>query len=242
MKIGITSQSVSAVKKILNATWSSELAEDLQGAHGLDVENELLNAMAAEILREIEQEVLNEILIGATAGNVNWSYTVAASHTAQEYYQTLYHALIDASALVYNARYQQPNYIIAGTNVYGYMQKASQFNVMPRSAPEAGPIVSGVRFQGTFAGLWDVFSTPYINANTAIVSYYPQSMLHAGFIFAPYIPLDAMERVYAETLAYDDTDLPGGYVNTDKFTRNVRTRYATYLCAANMFSTIHIHA
>lgn len=240
LKMAVHSHSATATKDILNATWSMEVEEDAMGALGIDVEAELVEEMAAEILREIESRVLNEILVGATAGNANWSWTVPATYTAATWYETLYHSIIDADNYIWNNRHRSADYIICGTTFAGYLQKTEDFT--SESEPDQGPVRSGVQRIGTFRKMWDVYKTPYINAQRAIVSYYPVSMLHAGYIWAPYIPLMPMPKVYAEMEPYNDATLPGAYVNTDKWNRNVRTRNAKYFCAPEMFATLSIAA
>ena len=242
LRYKLTNTTVEATKDILNATWSSEAEEDVAGGLGLNLEQELLTVMTEEILRELEQRVLTAILVGATAGNVNWAWTPTAAYTsAQEYYQTLFHAFIDAENYVAAAMYRNCDYIIAGSRVLGYLKKASTWEMAPRSLDPAGPVASGVQLSGR-VGMWDVYSTPYINQDRAIISYYPKGMLHGGYIFAPYIPLMPMPKVYAEMQPYDDATLPGAYVNTDKWNRNVRTRNAVYFCEPQMFATISISA
>lgn len=241
LRMDVVSDSVTAEKDILNATWSTEIEEDAMGALGIDVEREMLDAMGGEILREHEERVLNEILAGATAGNVNWAWTMGGTYTSHtDWYQTLHHAFIDAEQNVRTNRHRRCNYIVCGLTVVSYVRKASWFQADQGSGDPAGPISSGVVREGR-VGLWDIYSTPYINANVAIVSYYPETMLHAGYVWSPYIPLAPMPKVYAEMLPHDDA-VPGALVNRDKWNRNVRTRNAKRMVQPNMFATVTIAA
>lgn len=241
IRMKVTSESVNAVKRILAATWSTEVEEDARGALGIDVEAELVNEMGVEILRAIEQEILQDMLTNATAGNVNWSWTAAAGYTDAEWFQTLGHKLIDAERLVRVQRHRRCQYIICGLRFEAYLRKMSIFNTTAPRDPD-GPIQSGVEYIGNVNGLWDVYSTPYINQDRAIMSYYPEGVLHAGYIFAPYIPLTPMEKIYAEMAAYNDQTLPGALTLTDKWTRAVRTRFALKYCQPLMFATLSISA
>ncbi len=241
MRLKITRESVTATKDILNAEWSTELQEDMRGTLGLDPESELLQAMAEEILRELEERVLKHIETGAGAGNVNWDDTVVSGYTAKEWYETLFHAIIDAEKLVRDTRHRNCNYIIAGSQLVTFLMKATNFTLTPDIGPSmAGPLPSGVRFEGRLANRWDLYSTPYISQEKAIVSYYPESMLHSGYIWSPYVPLMPMPTTYATMRDYDDGTLPGALVNNDGYNRNVRTRNGRYFCEPSMFATITV--
>jgi hypothetical protein len=45
----------------IRATWTPELAQDLQAFHGIDVEAELTALLSQEIAREIDREIINTI-------------------------------------------------------------------------------------------------------------------------------------------------------------------------------------
>jgi len=242
LKMVITSETVTAIKHILGATWSTEVAEDARGALGIDVEGALVNQMAQEILRAIDQVCLTEILVGAGSGNTNWHWTIGAAYTtAKSWYQTLGDALIDAEADIYDNRYRHADWIVGGRRFCTYLKKMQSFIPAPR--PKGGPVPfrMGVQQIGV-QGLWDVYMTSYLNTDRAIMGYYPTSQLDTGYIYSPYIPLAPMPLVYAEFAAYDDATLPGAYTNVDKFSRNVRTRFAKKMVVANAYSTLSISA
>ena len=236
----LTSVSVTATKDMLNATWSQELEEDLMGAMGINIESEMLTAMAGEIMRELEQRVIQDILNGATAGNVNWDATVPSGYTRVDWYETLYHSLLDAEKLVRTNRHQRTNYLVCGLDFVTYLLKTQRFQAKEGNEPVEGPLSAGTRFEGSFGGRWQVYSTPYMTSAKAILSYYPIGMFHAGYIYMPYIPLMPMERTYADMRPFDDATLPGALENRDMWNRNVRTRWGKYLCAPDMFATVTI--
>jgi hypothetical protein len=241
IKMQIIKATVTAEKRILGAVWSHEVAEDAAGALNIDVESELVQQMSLEILRELDQVILAEMLLWAGAGNVNWAWTPAAGHTNKEWYETLGHAVIDAEDLIYGQRFRSADWIIAGRNVVKYLRKMQDFKPEPRNQP-FDPFALGVQMVGRVEGFWDVYLTSHINSNRAIVGVYPSSQTDTGYVFAPYIPLTPMPRVYAEFLPHDDATLPGAFVNTDKFSRNVRTRYGKKLCVPQLYATLSIAA
>jgi len=234
---GLSTVSVTAITDKLNATWTQEAQEDLMGVMGLDLGAEMLRTMAEEILREIEERVLNEIFNGAAAGNTDWSDTVGSGYTATEWYETIFHAFIDSEKLVRQNRHAACNYIVCGLNVAGFLQKTQRF--VAQTTPQVEALRSGTRFEGTFLNRWDVYSSEYVDSDTAVISIYPNGM-HTGYIWMPYIPLMPMPRMYAESKNYDDAVLPGALVNTDSWTQNIRTRNGKYMCEPTQFATVTI--
>jgi hypothetical protein len=244
VKMQIQKTTVTADKKILGASWSQEVEEDARGALNIDVENELVTQMSLEIQHEIDQIILAEILLWAQAGNVNWAWTVPVAppySSHKDYYQTLGHAFIDAEDLIYAQRYRRADWIVAGRRVVRYIRKMQDFKPEPRNQP-FDPFAMGVELVGRVEGFWDVYLTSYINQDRAIMGCYPRSQTDTGYVYAPYIPLMPMPKVYAEFLAYNDATLPGAYLNTDKWSRNVRTRYGKKLVVPQLYSTLSIAA
>lgn len=241
LKMRIEGITITAIKDILGASWSTEVMEDARGALGIDVESELVNEMAAEIMREIDQRILNEILLWASAGNINWTWDyVAANETAKQHYETLGHAMIDAEDLIYAQRYRSAQWVVGGRHFVSFIRKMQDFKPEPRTQPPDA-FRMGVELVGRVEGYWDVYLTTFINTNRAIMGVYPTTQLDTGYIYMPYIPLAPMPLMYAEFLPYDDSTLPGAYVNTDKWSRNVRTRYGKRLVVPQLYSTLAIY-
>jgi len=240
VKMEITKETVTATKDILGASWSTEVQEDAQGALNVDVESELVSNCAEEILRELEYRSLREILNGAGAGNVNWSSTVGTGHTNREWYETLHHAFIDAESLIYAQRYRNADWIIGGRTLISYAMKSATWKPAEKMSPPGPRSISGVEFVGRVEGFWDIYMTPYIPAARGIMGCYPRSTLDTGYVFAPYIPLAPMPLIYAEFKGPSDATMPGAYVNTDKWSRNVRTRNAKKMVVSELYSTITI--
>jgi len=244
LKMTITSETATAVKDILAATWSTEVAEDARGTLGIDVEGELVSTLAEEILRALDYRVVYEILTGAAAGNTTWHWTNPGAYTDKDHYETLGHAFIDAENDIYGNRYRRADYIVCGRSVASYIRKMQDFKPEPRNrVPSGGRFAMGVELIGRVTGYWDIFETPAAFMNLrGIMGMYPRSQIDTGYIFAPYIPITPMPLVYAEMMPYDDATMPGAYVNTDKWTRNVRTRNAKKMVVPEMFSTLTIAA
>lgn len=238
LNLKITSTSVTASKDILGVTWSHEAMVDARYSLGIDVESELVNAAAEEILRELDQRVLMEILDGAAAGNVNWSSTMGSGYTtAKDWYETLGHAFIDAQAYIDTARFQDADFIIAGTTLYPYIAKMPDFTSV-KTGPDTGEapgIKLATEFMGTIKGGVDVYKSHVITAAKGIVGYYPKRAIDGGYIWMPYEPLSPRPVVYAD---YDDSS--GAYTNQDAYTRNLATRNGKLYIHTDAYATITV--
>jgi hypothetical protein len=107
----------------------------------------------------------------------------------------------------------------------------------------------GTEVVGRLDGQWDIWKTPLLGSNHAIVGAYPKGIVDAGFIFAPYIPITPMPLVYAEYVYNTDAEGEGpgygepphgAYLNTDKWTRNVRTRNAMKMVVPELYAKVVI--
>jgi len=235
LKMTITAETITAYKDILAATWSSEVMEDVMGTLGLNVHQELITHCAQEIVREMDYRVLAAMIGGATAGAVSWSSTVPAGSTDKEHYETLGHAFIDASALIAAKRYRRGEWIVAGQNVVKYLRKMQDFKPTPDRDVYTQPTTQGVELVGRIEGFWNVYTSFSIDDDLALMGVYPRSQMDTGFVLAPYIPIEAMPLIYA-----DMTAVTGVYTNKDKWTRNVRTRYAYKVVVGDLFATVTI--
>lgn len=233
----MTYEDITAERRQLSAVYSQTAAEDLMGAMQIDIEQENYFHMAGEILRETEQVGILGINSAASAGSVTWSPTVPDGVTAFDHYQTLYNSLIDAEIYVSQLYFRECNYIICGLGFAGYLRKSNRFASLPGNTGPGERIQSGVNLIGSLEGHWDVYSTPLMPTNSAFMSFYPTDMTHGGAVWAPYVPMTRMPKVYAGAETRDDG---GQLVNNDQWTLNVRTRQAFEVLLPNMFSKITI--
>ena len=69
MTMDVVSQAVEAGSRKLQAGWTIEAMQDLNAQHGLDLESEMTQALSAEIVQEIDQEIITDLI--ALAGTVD---------------------------------------------------------------------------------------------------------------------------------------------------------------------------
>lgn len=73
LDIKIDSVDVRAKSRKLKVKWTPELGQDLNAYHNLDAEVELTTIMSEQIALEIDQEILEDLIKGATASTFYWS-------------------------------------------------------------------------------------------------------------------------------------------------------------------------
>jgi hypothetical protein len=233
VKLTVTSMDITAEKDILAAVWSQEVEEDAAGALGLNVRQTLVNAAAGEIAREHDQRILWEIYNGA-ATETTWSQTVAAGHTTKEWAETLVHALITADMNIWGTHYRRADWIVVGPTFFEWLLRSQSF-VSTRTDAEMAS--TGIELVGRLSQLYDVYLSPYITTLGAVMGRYTRETVDTGYVIAPYIPLSPMPAIYAEM---DPSD--GRFLNTDKWTQNIRTRQAKAMVQNTMFARVLLTA
>jgi hypothetical protein len=76
IRMKLSSQLIEAHTKKLGAAWSIEEMQDLRAYHGLDAAQELLGGVARELALEVNMEVLNDMILQATAGALTFGTTM----------------------------------------------------------------------------------------------------------------------------------------------------------------------
>ena len=234
LQVTITKETVTAEKRILNAVYSTEVFEDARGALGIDIGSELVQQMSESIAREIDYHALSLMLAQATAGNTNWDHNVPSGITEKEHYETLDHAVIDTGENIHANVFRREEWVVGGRTFVSYIRKANAFRI---ESMGNGPrrFMSGVERIGRVNDRWDLFESPMVPDDQAIVSYYPRSNIDTPFVLCPYVPLDVMPLVYAGV-----NPSTGAYENTDMYSRNVRTRSTEKTTTPEAIGTVTI--
>lgn len=217
-RMNLTATTVTAEKRMLQARWSTEVQEDALALANLNVESDLMQALAAEVLAEIDWVILSEMVAGAN-NQVVYTQAQLTGETITESQKRLYRSIVDADALVFGKRYMQTNFIVGGPQATALLRKLDDFAI------DAGYNMNttmGVRHFGVFAGQWDVYTAPqYPNNNQLLMG-----IRGEGYIYAPYIALELM---------------PGWYdPDHDEYVRDVRTRSAHLLTIPDAYCTVSI--
>jgi hypothetical protein len=192
MSIQVLKQTVEAKTRKLSARWTFEAAQDANSMHGLDVEAEIMQALAQEITAEIDQEVLTSLR--TLAGTATDTYDQAAV-SGQATFVGDQHAalavLINRSANLIAARTRRGagNYVVVSPTMLTVLQSATT-SAFARTTEGPFEAPTNTKFVGTLNNTVRVFVDQYASDSTPVlVGYKGEGEIDAAAFYCPYIPL-----------------------------------------------------
>ena len=209
MAFSIEKSTVTAKSRALKAEYTMELAQDLKAIHGLDAETELANILSAEILAEINREVVRTIYInsekgavaGTTASGIFDLDTDSNGRWSVERFKGLmFQVEREANTIAQRTRRGKGNILITSSDVASALQMAGVLDYTPALNNNLNVDDTGNTFAGILNGRYKVYIDPYsANANTAkqffVVGYKGTSQYDAGIFYCPYVPLQMVRAV-----------------------------------------------
>jgi hypothetical protein len=193
LSIQILKQTVEAKSRKLQARWTFEAAQDAQAMHGLDVEAEIMAALAQEITAEIDQELITSLL--ALAGTSNTYDQTGGSFTGTPNYVGDRHAVLAiminqaANQIAQRTRRGAGNWIIVSPTALTVLQSATT-SAFARTTEGTFEAPTNTKFVGTLNNSVRVYVNSYATDTTPVLVGYkgPNEMDSAAF-YCPYIPL-----------------------------------------------------
>ncbi len=205
---------VEAGTRRLAAKWSVELEQDLKNMNGIDIDNEMTNAMSYEVQAEIDREmVMRMIQVALNAGyQVGWSTWNPISADARwlgernrDFYQKV---LIEANRIAVRNRRGSANFIITTPTVCTIFESLPEFKFMPINSSVTTQQV-GVAKVGVLAGRFTIYrdtrteaQNPWVGSQTAyganqrttrleycLLGYKGSEYYDTGIVYCPYIPV-----------------------------------------------------
>jgi len=191
INVQIMKQVVEAKTRKMSARWTFEAAQDAQAMHGLDVEAEIMAALAQEITVEIDQEILGSLRALAAQeftydqANVSGTATfVGDEHAALA-------VLINRSAnlIAQRTRRGAGNWAIVSPAALTVLQSATT-SAFARTTEGTFEAPTNTKFVGTLNGAMRIYVDSYANDSTPVlVGYKGSSEADAAAFYCPYIPL-----------------------------------------------------
>ena len=212
MAFSIEKHTVTAVSRALKAEYTMELAQDLKAIHGLDAETELANILSAEILAEINREVVRNIYVSAVKGAASNTTTSGIfdldtdsnGRWSVEKFKGLMFAIErDANAIGQQTRRGKGNMILCSADVASALQMAGVLDYTPALNNNLNVDDTSTTFAGVMNGRYKVYVDPY-SANVSasqyyVVGYKGTSPYDAGMFYCPYVPLQMVRAVGENT-------------------------------------------
>jgi hypothetical protein len=191
ISIQILKQAVEAKTRKLQARWTFESAQDAQAMHGIDVEAEIMAALAQEITAEIDQEILLSLSsLAATEYTYNQA-TVSGTATFVGDEHAALAVLINrvANLIAQRTRRGAGNWAVVSSAALTVLQSATT-SAFARTTEGTFEAPTNTKFVGTLNGSLRVFVNSYApDTQSVLVGYKGSSEADAAAFYCPYIPL-----------------------------------------------------
>ena len=230
----LASVTVSVTERKLRATWSPELAQDVSAFHNIDAEAELTSLLSEQIAAEVDREILRDLRKGA-AWQAKWDYNewkygngggAYVGYTQKDWNQTLLTKVNQLSAQIHKTTLRGgANWIVVSSEISAVLDDLEYFHVS-NAEPEQDQYNMGIEKIGTLGGRYTVYRDPYFPSNKMLIGHKGKSLLDAGYIYAPYVPLQLTPTMYNP---FTMTPIKG-----------IMTRYAKKLVNNRYFGVIDV--
>jgi hypothetical protein len=191
ISVQILKQAVEAKTRKLQARWTFEAAQDAQAMHGIDVEAEIMAALAQEITAEIDQEILLSLSsLAATEYTYNQA-TVSGTATFVGDEHAALAVLINrvANLIAQRTRRGAGNWAVVSSAALTVLQSATT-SAFARTTEGTFEAPTNTKFVGTLNGAMRVFVNSYApDTQSVLVGYKGTSEADAPAFYCPYIPL-----------------------------------------------------
>ena len=205
MGLTIEKTVVTAHERALKAEYSIEIAQDLKAIHGLDIESELTNLLSAELLAEINREIIRTIVVTASVGCQAGTTTVGqfdldadsdGRWLIEKFKGLMFRLDLEANAIAKNTRRGKGNVILCSSNVASALNAAGILQFTPRLDSNNLQIDdTGNTFVGVLNGKYKVYIDPYCTGDYMVIGYKGANAFDAGIFYCPYVPLQLLKAV-----------------------------------------------
>jgi hypothetical protein len=190
LSIQILKQTVEAKTRKLSARWTFEAAQDAQAQQGIDIEAEIMAALAQEITAEIDQEVLRSL---ATLSSTVLTYDQAAVSGTATFVGDEHAALAvqinrAANLIAQRTRRGAGNWAVVSPTTLTLLQSATT-SAFARTTEGTFEAPTNTKFVGTLNSAMKVYVNTYAETDNVLVGYKGSSESDAAAFYCPYIPL-----------------------------------------------------
>ena len=191
INVQILKQVVEAKTRKLSARWTFEAAQDAQSMHGLDVEAEIMAALAQEITVEIDQEILGSLRALAATDEAYDQSAVSGTATFVGDEHAALAVLVNrvANKIAQRTRRGAGNWAVVSPAALTVLQSATT-SAFARTTEGTFEAPTNTKFVGTLNGAMRVFVNSYASDTASVlVGYKGTSEADAAAFYCPYIPL-----------------------------------------------------
>jgi len=193
LSIQILKQTVEAKSRKLSARWTFEAAQDAQSQHGIDVEAEIMAALAQEITAEIDQEIIGSL--NSLAGTSNQEAYNQAGVSGTATFVGDEHAALAvqinrvANTIAQRTRRGAGNWAVVSPQALTVLQSATT-SAFARTTEGSFEAPTNTKFVGTLNNAMKIYVNTYAaDDSNVLVGYKGSSESDAAAFYCPYIPL-----------------------------------------------------
>lgn len=244
IQLDVKKAAVEATPRRLKALWSSEAAEDLRAFHGLDAETEIVSAVAQEIALEIDREIIQSLFAASTGTTATFDRIPPAGIAEMDHLRSMITQISTVSNLIHKKTLRAPaNFIVTSPEVSALFAQLTTHGDFRSSFQSGGEVYGGnmdmprqnagvpqgqfgIYKVGTLMNKWQVYEDPFFSRDQMLIGLKGSSYLDAGYVWAPYIPLQVTPTFL------DPSDF--------SFRKGLRTRYATKLLRSEYYGQVRV--
>lgn len=207
MAFSIEKVTATAVTRALKAEYTVEIQQDLKAVHNLDAETELANILSAEILAEINREIVRTIYyisktgsqLTSTAGTFDLDVDANGRWSVEKFKGLFFQIEREANAVAKETRRGKGNVVLTSADVASALVAAGLLDYTPSLQTGLDVDDTGSTFAGVLQGRYKVYIDPYAPVSPSsdyfVVGYKGSSPYDAGFFYCPYVPLQMYRAI-----------------------------------------------
>ena len=214
LDIALKSIPIIAKTRKLKAVWTPELAQDLNAYHSVDAEAELTSLLSEYISMEIDLEILDMLMLNASAKTEKWSakvgheYNSATSlfeessgasnaYTKNEWFQTLGNKIQAVSNAIHQKTLRGgANFLVVSPETATIIESIPGYAADTTGEATSNQFAMGVQKVGALNNRFTVYKNPYMLENSILVGFRGSNFLETGAVYSPYVPLIMTPLVY----------------------------------------------
>jgi len=241
LTIRFSSVTVVTETRKMRAHWTPELAQDLEAYHSIDAEAELTALLSEEVAAEIDREIIRDLIAGAMF-RARWDYAGLSNNTSffgtqKDWNQTLITRINEVSAQIHKATLRGgATWIVCSAEAGAVFDDLEYFHVDGSASPESEKYNLGIEKIGSLGTRYTVYKDPYLPSSIVLLGHKGNTFLEAGYIYAPYIPLQLTQTIYDPN---DFTPRKGLMTRYGKKMVNNRFYGVIYLDNLNTYSQVY---
>lgn len=214
VNIRIKATPLIAQSRKLKTIYSMDAAFDMQNDYGMEINNQFLAYIAAQLKHEIDGEIMNSLLVGASAKAVTWDAKPRDGISLADHNDSIFMTIIEAGNNIFDAtKLATGSFIIVGTKASNVIESLPRF----RSAGAVNPV--GPHLVG-WIGDKPVYKNPFYPQDKFVVGWKGSGLFDAGLVYAPYMPIMSTQLIM-------DADFQGQ--------RGFATAYGKKMINSNMY-------